>query len=102
MATSPVASELEFRGPMNSRAAEILTPDACRFLAGLFREFGPRREQILARRVERQKELDAGRLPDFLPETAGDPRGRLAGGAARGRISATGGRRSPARWTGRW
>jgi len=71
MATSPVSSELEIRGPLNSRAAEILSPEACRFLTGLFREFGPRREQLLARRVERQQELDAGRLPDFLPETAG-------------------------------
>ncbi len=60
---------LELVGPMNSRYAEILTPAACRFIGGLFREFGPRREQLLARRAERQKEIDAGKLPDFLPET---------------------------------
>ena len=31
--------------------------------------FGARKE-LLARRVERQREIDAGRMPDFLPETA--------------------------------
>ncbi|MEO6004527.1 MAG: malate synthase A [Opitutus sp.] len=61
---------LEITGPMNPRFAEILTPAAARFLAGLFREFGPRRENLLAKRVERQREIDAGKLPDFLPETA--------------------------------
>jgi malate synthase len=34
------------------------------------RKFEARRQELLARRVERQKELDAGRFPDFLPETA--------------------------------
>jgi malate synthase len=67
---STVIAGLEITGPMNPRYAEILSPEACRFLAGLFREFGPRREQLLAKRVERQREIDAGRLPDFLPETA--------------------------------
>jgi len=61
---------LEISGPMDSRYAAILTPDACAFLAGLFRTFGPRRLELLARRGERQREIDAGRLPDFLPETA--------------------------------
>ena len=61
---------LEIVGPMNARYAEILSPDACRFFVGLVREFGPRRDQLLARRVERQSEIDAGKLPHFLPETA--------------------------------
>ncbi len=55
---------------MNSSYAEILTPEAAAFLAGLFREFEPRRQQLLAKRVERQAEIDAGKLPHFLPETA--------------------------------
>jgi malate synthase len=61
---------LEITGELNSRYREILTPDACRFLAQLVGQFGPRREQLLARRIERQNEIDAGTLPDFLPETA--------------------------------
>ena len=61
---------LEIVGPMSPRYAEILTPASCRFVAGLDREFGSRRVQLLARRAERQREIDAGRMPDFLPETA--------------------------------
>jgi len=58
--TSLVVEELEIVGPMNSRYAEILSPDACRFVVGLVRKFGARREQLLARRKERQIEIDAG------------------------------------------
>ena len=61
---------LEITGPMNARYAEILSPEACRFLVGLVRHFGGRREELLQKRAERQREIDAGRLPDFLPETA--------------------------------
>src|SRR3954470_865013 len=61
---------LEITGPMATRYAEILTPDACQFVAGLVTKFAARREQLLARRAERQREIDAGKLPDFLPETA--------------------------------
>jgi len=51
------------------RANEILTDDALAFVAGLERCFGPRRVELLAAREERQRRLDAGELPDFLPET---------------------------------
>ena len=70
MSSSPVISGLEIRGPMNPGYAEILTPAACRFLAGLVQQFQPRRAELLARRVERQHAIDAGQMPDFLPETA--------------------------------
>ncbi|MGH3051915.1 MAG: malate synthase A, partial [Gaiellaceae bacterium] len=49
--------------------AEILSPDALAFVSLLQRELGPRRHELLERRVERQRELDAGARPDFLPET---------------------------------
>ncbi len=55
---------------MNPGYAEILTSEACRFLAGLVQKFEPRRAGLLAKRIERQHAIDAGRLPDFLPETA--------------------------------
>jgi malate synthase len=61
---------LEIVGPMTPRYAEILSPDACRFLSQLFQRFGPRREELLARRMQRQREIDAGKMPDFLPETS--------------------------------
>jgi len=47
----------------------ILTPAAQQFVVELARKFGPRVEQLLAAREVRQKEIDAGKLPDFLPET---------------------------------
>ncbi|HLN60311.1 MAG TPA: malate synthase A [Symbiobacteriaceae bacterium] len=55
--------------PVAGRFAEILTPGALAFVAGLHRAFNPRRMALLQARAERQAELDAGVLPDFLPET---------------------------------
>ena len=49
----------------------ILTSGALAFIAGLARKFEPVRLSLLEHRVQRQAGLDAGRLPDFLPETAG-------------------------------
>ncbi len=48
---------------------EILTPAAIDFVVELERKFGARRRELLAARVERQKRLDAGEKPDFLPQT---------------------------------
>lgn len=48
----------------------VLTPEAIGFLATLARQFTARRDELLAKRAERQIRLDAGELPDFLPETA--------------------------------
>jgi malate synthase len=61
---------VEITGPISPAFAEILTPEALGFVAMLAREFGPRRETLLQARVERQARIDAGQLPDFLPETA--------------------------------
>jgi len=47
----------------------VLTPEALDFVAKLTRKFRERRDLLLYNRVERQKEIDAGKLPDFLPET---------------------------------
>jgi malate synthase len=51
-------------------ADEILTPDALAFVADLQRRFGRERIALLEDRHERQKEIDAGVLPDFLAATA--------------------------------
>jgi len=56
-------------GRITSDYAEILTPDAVAFAARLQRQFGGRREELLAGRAARQKKFDAGELPDFLSET---------------------------------
>ncbi|WP_426106291.1 malate synthase A [Massilia sp. TSP1-1-2] len=49
---------------------QILTPQALDLVAKLTRAFEPRRQELLAARVERAKRLNAGERPDFLPETA--------------------------------
>jgi malate synthase len=51
------------------RQDEVLTPEAIEFVAGLERRFGSRRRELLQARVERQRRIDGGELPDFLPET---------------------------------
>ncbi|MCW2899334.1 MAG: malate synthase [Streptosporangiaceae bacterium] len=65
------AEGVEVTGPLHDRYDEILTPDALSFLATLQREFGARRKELLAARVERERQLAAGRSLDFLPATAG-------------------------------
>src|SRR5277367_1667570 len=60
---------IEITGRMTADYAQILTPAALEFLARLQRAFGGRRAELLARRASRQREFDAGKLPDFLPET---------------------------------
>ncbi len=57
-------------GTITPEYAQVITPEALAFLAKLHRNFDKRRRDLLARRVTRQAEIDAGRLPDFLPETA--------------------------------
>ncbi len=51
--------------------AEILTEEARAFVTRLHRELNPVRLELLARRQERQRELDAGALPGFLTKTRG-------------------------------
>jgi malate synthase len=56
-------------GVINPDFEKVLTKEAVAFVADLQRRFNPRREELLATRAERQKRLDAGEKPDFLPET---------------------------------
>ncbi len=60
---------IETRGPILPGFETILTPEALAFVAKLHRSFESRRQELLAKRAARQKEFDAGVLPDFLPET---------------------------------
>src|SRR5438270_3365082 len=69
MTSLAVEHSIELRAPMRSEWDHILTPQALNFVATLQREFNARREALLAKREERKRRLDAGELPDFLPET---------------------------------
>ena len=64
------ASGLVISGAITPDYETILTPDALAFVEDLIRRFAPRVQELLALRVARQSRLDAGELPDFLPETA--------------------------------
>ncbi len=63
------AATIGVTAPVEGRAREVLTPGALDFVASLEREFGARREELLAARAERQLRIAAGELPDFLPGT---------------------------------
>jgi malate synthase len=58
--TAPVPDE--FRG--------ILSAEAIDFLVALHRRFESTRRELLNRRVQRQRDIDAGAVPAFLSETA--------------------------------
>lgn len=60
---------LSVHGPVTDRFSEVLTPEALSFVAALAREFNERRQSLLERRKTVQAEIDAGKFPDFLPET---------------------------------
>src|SRR2546421_7022547 len=66
---SSKTGEIEIVGPVSAEFAQVLTPDAMKFVATLVRTFAGRREELLQKRAQRQAEIDAGKMPDFLPET---------------------------------
>jgi malate synthase len=64
------ASSVTITGTQGAPEAEILTPKALEFLVSLSDNFEAERQRLLAARVVRAEELRAGKLYDFLPETA--------------------------------
>jgi len=67
--STPLPTGLQIHATITPEFANILTPSALELIAMLHRDFNPRRLELLARRAARQKEFDAGKLPDFLRET---------------------------------
>jgi malate synthase len=64
-----ITTDIEVRGEVRPEWDEVLSDEALGFMAALHKEFNPRRLELLAARQERKQRLDAGELPDFLPET---------------------------------
>ena len=60
---------MQITGALRPEYGHVLTPAALEFAAKLVRRFDARRTELLAARAARQKEFDAGRMPDFLPGT---------------------------------
>jgi malate synthase len=70
MSTITPPDGVQVNAEVTPEQAEILTTEALALVATLHRAFEPRRRELLAARAERTARLDAGELPDFLPETA--------------------------------
>ncbi|MEE8347931.1 MAG: malate synthase A [Acidobacteriota bacterium] len=62
-------AELRNSRKSTPESAQILTPEALSLVGKLEREFGDRRRTLLQLRLERQAQIDAHQMPDFLPET---------------------------------
>ncbi|MGB5619990.1 MAG: malate synthase A, partial [Desulfobacterales bacterium] len=60
---------IEVTGPVSAEFSRIITPEALAFVGGLARKFDTRRKELLDRRQQVQADINAGKLPDFLPET---------------------------------
>lgn len=65
-----MSSDVQFTVPIHPTFEAILTPQAVAFVAELTRRFRPERDARLAARAARQARIDAGEMPNFLPETA--------------------------------
>lgn len=65
-----VAQQVKVLGKLTPEYEQILTPDALNFVADLHNQFNQTREKLLSNRIARQKDIDAGKYPDFLSETA--------------------------------
>jgi malate synthase len=67
--TRTYAEGIEFTAEIPEEFEEILTPEAVVFVAKLSREYRGRVVELLGKRAERQERINAGEMPDFLPET---------------------------------
>jgi malate synthase len=61
---------IEILGEITPQYSDILSPQALTFVAKLSRQFESRRRQLMQSRTERQRQFDAGKLPEFLESTA--------------------------------
>jgi malate synthase len=60
---------IQVLGHVPPQHQDIVSPQALQFLATLQRAFNQRRKDLLQKRVQRQKRIEQGEIPDFLPET---------------------------------
>jgi malate synthase len=63
-------STVTIHAPVPSECAYLLQCDALSFLAALHKQFDEARRGLLAHRMLRQRDIDAGEYPDFLQQTS--------------------------------
>ena len=66
---APLDTGIEINGPTVPGLADILTDEACAFVAKLERRFGDERRRLLESRAAFQARIDAGENPAFRPDT---------------------------------
>lgn len=64
-----LSSGVEINAELSSRAKKVLTKEAIEFLASLHSRFDKRRKELLKEREERQRRINKGEIPAFLPAT---------------------------------
>ena len=65
----PITTGVEIIGASLTASSDILTPEAIDFIISLERQFRSTRKSLLAKRAERQLQIDHGEMPDFLSST---------------------------------
>jgi malate synthase len=60
---------VQLQGEFKPGFERVLTPEALDFLADLHDRFNARRVGLLELRTHRQRKIDSGKFPDFLPST---------------------------------
>ena len=64
---------VEIHAPICAAAAEMLTPDALRFVGYLCHKFEDRRRALINARISRATEFDSGATPQFISNTLNGP-----------------------------
>ena len=70
MSTQALLDTIDINGPAVAGSGQVLTQEALGFVARLHHEFEVRRRDLLEQRRQRQAEIDAGEMPDFLAATS--------------------------------
>ena len=66
---SQMIKGIEITGVVTKEYSEILTSETIEFIVQLERNFKNARLELLQKRQTKEKEINNGKLPDFLPET---------------------------------
>ena len=61
---------LAFLKPSGEQEKQVLTAEAVEFLTELVTRFTPKRNKLLAARIQQQQDIDDGKLLGFISETA--------------------------------
>ena len=69
MSNTHISDGITINAPVTDAISRILTPEALAFVRTLARRLEERRRELMARRENVQADIDAGNMPDFLPET---------------------------------